>query len=170
MVSLGEGTEPVAGRIEFGESERAKIVSLLGIESLDHFTFDYALDPRRKGRFQLTGELEADLAQRCVVTLEPVVEAVREHVSLECRPEEQIEATAAADAVAQPEDLSEGPPAPIVGNKVDLGALATEILASAINPYPRKPDAAFDWQDPKSTGDAAPASPFAELAKLKTKS
>ena len=35
-------------------------------------------------------------------------------------------------------------PEPLIGNSVDLGLLATEFLILGIDPYPRKPDAAFE--------------------------
>ena len=46
---------------------------------------------------------------------------------------------------------------------IDLGAIATEFLILAIDPYPRKPGAVF--QSP-SAGEPA-AHPFAALAALK---
>ena len=35
-------------------------------------------------------------------------------------------------------------PEPLIGNSVDLGLLATEFLILGVDPYPRKPDAAFE--------------------------
>ena len=55
----------------------------------------------------------------------------------------------------------EDPPDPIVDGKVDLGALAAEFLALALDPYPRKPGAEFAAPEV-----AEPDSPFAELARL----
>jgi hypothetical protein len=56
-------------------------------------------------------------------------------------------------------------PQPLTGGVVDLGALATEFLILAIDPYPRKADAVFAGF---SAGEG-PASPFAALAALKKK-
>ena len=51
-------------------------------------------------------------------------------------------------------------PEPLAGNSVDLGLLATEFLILGIDPYPRKPDAAFE-----APASADPAGhPFAALA------
>ena len=50
-----------------------------------------------------------------------------------------------------------------------LAQLAAEIFASAINPYPRKHGAEFDWRDPKAAASEAESRPFAALAKLKGK-
>ena len=57
-------------------------------------------------------------------------------------------------------------PEPLIGNAVDLGLLATEYFILGIDPYPRKPGAAFDA--PKAAADAA-GNPFAALAALQKK-
>ena len=50
-----------------------------------------------------------------------------------------------------------------MGDRIDLGALATEFLLIGIDPYPRKPDATF--QAPEVEDDST--RPFAALAALK---
>jgi hypothetical protein len=56
----------------------------------------------------------------------------------------------------------EDPPEPLPDGFIDLGALAVEFLALALDPFPRKPGAAFDSADSDET-----PSPFAALAALK---
>jgi hypothetical protein len=48
---------------------------------------------------------------------------------------------------------------------VDLGAVATEFLVLGIDPYPRKPGAAFELPE----GPHREESPFAPLARWKKK-
>jgi hypothetical protein len=55
-------------------------------------------------------------------------------------------------------------PEPLVRDTVDLGGIATEFLVLGIDPYPRKPEAAFE---PPPAEDAPAANPFAALAALK---
>lgn len=167
IVSLGHGDETIEGSIIASDSERAGIAAFLGIAGLEAMRFDYRLEPLRNGRFALTGRLSAKLTQLCVVSLDPVEETIEEEASLECWPEDQIETVATPDAEVEIPSLDEDAPVPIAANGVDIGALAAEILASAINPYPRKQDAAFEWTPPQAEGAAA--NPFAKLAKLKTK-
>ena len=166
VVSLAEFAEPIDGRIEATSQERKQLVELFGIESLESFTFDYKLQPAGTDRAHLSGEIHAELTQLCSVTLEPVQETVDETVSLDCWPQEQIRREDAAAPQADPQALPAEPPAPILNGRVDVGALAAEILASAINPYPRKDGVEFAWDDPKDDGEAL--GPFAELAKLKS--
>jgi hypothetical protein len=56
------------------------------------------------------------------------------------------------------------PPEPLQDGAIDLGAVATEFLILAVDPYPRRPGAVFDAPP---AGDPA-AHPFAALAALKT--
>jgi hypothetical protein len=57
----------------------------------------------------------------------------------------------------------EDAPEPLVGNAIDLGAIATEFLILGLDPYPRRPDVVFETPP---AGDE-PAHPFAALAGLK---
>jgi hypothetical protein len=167
IVHLGDGGKALSGRIDASEAECRALARQFGIQSLASLGFDYRLQPIACERFRLTGRIDARLIQLCIVTLEPVPEHVDEDVTLECWPQAQIEADDSDSAVAPVfGDLPDDPPAPIIDGKIDLGALATEILASAINPYPRKDEAEFVWDDPKDAANPA-SGPFSDLAKWK---
>lgn len=168
MVSLADFADAIGGQIEATAEERNRLAQLFGIESLQSFTFDYTLQLVATDRAHLSGKIHAELTQLCVLTLEPVLERVDEAVSVDCWPQEQIGRDDPDLSQADPQGLPADPPAPIVNGRIDVGALAGEILASAINPYPRKDDAEFTWNDPKDP-DGRASSPFAELAKLKSK-
>jgi len=168
LISLGDFAEPIVGHIEATAEERGRLAVLFGIESLDSFTFDYRLAPVGTDRAHLSGEIRAAVTQLCILTLEPVRETVREAVSLDCLPAKQIGREDAAAPQTDPLGLPPDPPAPIVNGRINVGAVAGEILASAINPYPRKDGAEFAWDDPRQE-DATAFGAFAELAKLKPK-
>lgn len=162
----GEAFESV---VEISEADREKLASFLSIESLDCFSFSYQVIPASGDKFLLTGKIHASLTQLCVVTLEPVDEDIEEDFALECRPENQIKSGAEKAAELSPDAIPADPPVPIVDGCIDIGALAAELLASAINPYPRKEGVEFEWDDPKDETAGERTSPFAELAKLKMK-
>ena len=61
------------------------------------------------------------------------------------------------------EEGDEDPPDLIVDGRIDLGALAAEFLALGLDPYPRKPGAAFEPGEEEAGRD----SPFAALARLR---
>lgn len=136
----------------------ARAAGLLGLARLDA-TFDLT----RHGRdgVRVTGTVSARVRQACVVTLDPVENDIEEDIDLVFVPAREAAAT---DTPASHEVLADAadPPEPLIGGAVDLGAIATEFLILGIDPYPRKPDAAFAAP---SAGDA-PAHPFAALAAL----
>ena len=120
-------------------------------------TADFVL--RKKGpHIRATGVVFGRFTQECILTLEPFETDFREEVdvgfdenpakALELRPEEEA-------------------PDQIVDGIVDLGALAGEFTALALDPYPRKPGAVFEFADKKDVGDDKPA-PFGALADLKS--
>jgi hypothetical protein len=53
-------------------AERAALAAALDILSCDRLDVRYTLKPFGRDRYRLTGTLEADVVQACVVTLEPL--------------------------------------------------------------------------------------------------
>ena len=153
--------------VEASEAERAALAEayhLVGISSLKA-----RLNLAKRGPvIRITGPLKAHLTQTCVVTMEPFESDVEDQIELEFAPPAYVteawERLAQLEASGSTEDLPE-PPDQIVDGKIDLGAIASEALALALDPYPKKPGAEFE-----GPADAAPApdeSPFAVLARLK---
>lgn len=167
IVTPADAGSALQGRLEANAAEREVLAQFNGVASLASLSFAYGLESLPSQRYRLTGEVQAELTQLCGVTLEPVAEHIREAVSLEFWPEHLL-ADAASDPAEPDELLASDPPEALVNGRIDLGQLAAEIFASAINPYPRKPDAEFGWTDPKSA-DAGGLKPFAALAQLKSK-
>src|SRR5262245_61349358 len=156
------------GHIEATPAERVRLAGLFRVEDVASLAFDYRLDALPSRRYRLTGEVTGTLTQLCSVTLEPVVEHIREDVSLEYWPAHLLQG-ADEDRPEAQDPLDSDPPEPLIDGKIDLGQLAAEIFASAINPYPRKEGADFAWQDPKAQAGGDATHPFAGLAKLKPK-
>jgi uncharacterized metal-binding protein YceD (DUF177 family) len=140
------------------EGIRAAIANLAGVDGISRL--EAVLDLARSGRngLRVSGNVSATVRQNCVVTLEPVENALDEAVDLAFTAKPGADATAIDIAV----DASE-PPEILVDGILDLGAIATEFLILGVDPYPRKPGAVFEA--PASTD--AGASPFAGLAALK---
>ena len=102
--------------------------------------------------------------QTCVVTLDPVENEINETIKVDFAPPREGAGSTAdieVDAAASLEEVE-----PLIGNAVDLGLLATEFFILGIDPYPRRPDAAFDA--PKAAADPGNHA-FAGLAALQKK-
>jgi hypothetical protein len=163
-ISLNDGAA-FQGRIEATDVECARLRTLYRIEGLSALHFTYRLAPLSSHRYRLTGDLNAEITQACILTLEPVTEHIQETVSVEFWPADQI---AVADFATLETGLEDEFPEEIVDGKIDVGAFAAEILASAINPYPKKTGVGFEWTDQKDLFDTESSGPFAELGKLRT--
>lgn len=178
IVKSDDASMPLEGQFTASDDERRKLAQFLQIESLERLSVDYRLEPLARGRYQLTGQVTADMTQLCVVTLEPLCAHIGEAIDLAFWPEMQIlnfeaeniaKYEAGDDAVMIGDHLPEDPPEPIINGRIDIGDLAAEILASAIDPYPRKAGIEFEWSDPAEKAGDEQAKPFGALAKLTTK-
>jgi hypothetical protein len=146
-----EGTETL---VEAGPEERAALARDFGLPEIRSLVGRFRLvgSPHR---VQVTGRVTADLAQTCVVTLEPFDAVMEEEVDVDFSAADAFRGTDAEDAEM---------PDPIVNGTIDLGSLAAEFLALGLDPYPRKPGVAFEEPAPQEG-----ASPFAALGRLQNK-
>jgi hypothetical protein len=154
---------PETGRhVELAADARARaaIAKLAGLRDLPRLcaAFDVAL--HGGDGLRVNGRVSATVGQTCVVTLEPIENEIDEEINLVFAPADAPSLVNRGGAEAEAGDDG---PEPLIGGVVDLGALATEFLILAIDPYPRKPGAMFEGS---SIGDGS-TRPFAALAALK---
>jgi hypothetical protein len=144
-----------------GELEEiARTLDLLACRSL---TVRYALTPRGVGHVHLSGTLQAQVEQSCVVTLEPLLNDIAESFSVDYWPETEMPEP--SGGVVDMEDDSELEP--IVGGRIAVGRVVFERLAGAIDLFPRKPGVTFEA--PQEPSGSERESPFAALARIKDK-
>jgi uncharacterized protein len=148
--------------------ERRALAHTLELADLPHLSARYALRPAGRGRYVLSGTLSAEVVQTCVITLEPVTNLIEESFDLEFWPAEQMPEPkdGEIDFAGAPE------PEPVVAGRIEVGRIVFECLASALDPYPRKPGAVFEYAEPATGGaqsDAKQESPFAVLGKRRRK-
>ncbi len=151
-------SEGVEGRIEASADERAQLARRLDLAALDELVFSYQLTPLSRGRFRLTGNWHAEAAQTCGVTLEPIAREFDEDVSIEFWPPEAWERQVAEAGEVAVEPDQEGPEL-IEDGVIDPGRLLEELLAVSLPPFPRRENAALEWEE--TVGKAE--SPFAVL-------
>ena len=164
--------------VEADERERAAVSVAIDVPSIERLKADFTLKPLKNGHVIVTGQMEADVHQICVVTLEPFSVHIEEPVEVEFAPyqegflpaagtrsarDRQVLENAIEDEPASHELEEVDPPDPIVNGRIDLGVLASEFLVLGLDPFPRRPDAVFDFKDPADKEQ----NPFAALASLK---
>jgi hypothetical protein len=143
------------------EAERSALAAALEVEGCEAAGADYTIGALGAGRYRMTGRVRASLAQRCVVSLEPLATRIDEPFEVEFRPPESItpESAAELEVLALPEIE------PIEHGAIAAGRLVFETLLAAVDPYPRKEGAEFDWT--ARAGAEAAKGPFASLSGLK---
>ena len=163
LATVEQGAEKT---IEIDSAERTAIMALLDLVDLEGLRFDYRLREGRGKRVHLTGRLRADVVQTCVVSLDPVPASIDVPVEADFWPPEKIAALhERADDPAQAGEIDW--PEPIEGDTIDLGPLVYETLATALDPYPKKTGAQFEWTDSKQSAETPKNNPFAVLKGLK---
>lgn len=158
----------LSGKLEAAPGEREALAAFFNLAGLDRLTFHYDILPIGRGRLRLTGRLDAELTQTCVVTLEPVAASVSGAVTIEYWPEDALTPRPGSPRQADAGPWDADPPEPIIDGRIDPGQIAAELLSINLDPYPRKPGASFEWRDKESGGSEARShSAFTALAKLK---
>lgn len=143
--------------------ERLAIANSLDIVACDALECVYTIRSLGQGRYRMRGTVKARVTQRCVVTLEPLSQEIAEHFDVEFWPPGTLPDVGDAEV----EVLSVPEIEPIPHGMIEAGRVIGEIVAAALDPYPRKADASLEWQE--DDGAAAPeeSGPFAALKKLK---
>lgn len=159
--TLGEAPRRIA--IEAEEAERAALAARFALVAIDRLAAEAEL-VRDGSEVTAVGRIEAAVTQACVATGAPVEARVNEGFKLAFRPlptadrpDEEIELGESELDVTFYE-----------GGAVDLGEMAAETLALALDPYPRsaKAERALKEAGVKSEEEAGP---FGALAGLRDK-
>lgn len=150
------------------EAERAALARINDLPAV--LSLEAALRARRwRGDgLEVTGELRALVRQTCVVTLDEFDSDVIEPIELRFAPPKEAPKPRSRRHEPEPEAieqnmLDDDPPDPLIGGAVDLGAVVSEFLTLAVDPYPRKPGAEFVEPAPEEEEEDGVVSPFAKL-------
>jgi uncharacterized metal-binding protein YceD (DUF177 family) len=145
--------------------ELIAVAGLLGVTTCERFAVTYTIHGISDGTFRLTGRLRARVVQPCVITLEPVSQDIDEPLSVDYWPADQMPAPdkGEIDLADDDSDIQ-----PMDEGRMDVGLVAFDVVAAAVDLYPRVPGATFEWEDPKAAAETSgKVNPFAVLAKLK---
>lgn len=159
-------TLPRKGRDEAFEADaeaRERLARHLDVRGVDAFAAEAEVMPWRSDGVRIAGRLRATLQQDCVVTLDPLSVEVDEPFEALFVPEgSPLAPRREGDAQLLVDAEGDDPPETFEGDTLDLGAVWTEFLTLAVDPYPRKEGAGIEAGE----GEEKP-SPFAALAALK---
>lgn len=160
----------LALRFDADEAERREIAERLGLLSLEAMTAELVAAPWRREGASLRGRLRATVLQESVVSLEPVRQTIDEPVDLTFVPESSQSAVPARGEAGEIEIDPEGedPPDTLDGDAIDVAGALSEMLALAIDPYPRSASESFASQIAAEPEEERRPSPFAGLSALKT--
>ena len=152
---VGLGPEPFRREIEATPDECRRLAQRFGLIALDRLVAAVTVNRMSSGWIRLEAAFEAEFAQTCVVTLDPVPGAIAQTFSLLYGPSEDV-----------PSDLDcdlEGPVfEPLSGDAIDIGEAVAQELSLALPEFPRQADAVLE---PVTTDDTEDG-PLAALAGL----
>lgn len=143
--------------LEADDAQRAALARAHNLVSVEHFSATLTAHPWRGEGVRVTGKVEADITQACVVTMEPMPARIDEDVEALFVPEGSRLSRAdheGGEIVMEPE--GDDVPEPFTGNRIDIGALAEEFFALGIDPYPRKESATLDVPEEPEDEKAGP--------------
>jgi uncharacterized metal-binding protein YceD (DUF177 family) len=166
---------PVKGltvTLDADDREKAALAAAHGLDKVNSFHAELYLAPWKKQGVRVRGTVRASITQACVVTLEPIDSVVEETVDAVYVPERSRLARVDRDDLGELVLDPEGPDMPetFSGDKLDTGEIAEEFFELGIDPYPRKEGVELPEDLGEKEGESeAPRSPFADLAKLKSK-
>ncbi len=156
------GAAGLAVTVEATPAECAALAQRLAIPAVASLLCRFMLRPGTGGAIEATGTLHARLTRTCVLTLEDFDTDLAEDFVLRFVPEGHESDDPDPE---RPDEIG------YAGESLDLGEVAAEQLALALNPYPRAPGASLpelDGDGPAEGDGAAPApNPFGALAKLR---
>src|SRR6266567_6295085 len=128
-----ESTYPISAEAR----EREALARRFELLSLDRLEAEIRLKRVGGGMIRLTGRLSADVAQACVVSLEPVASALEQDFTVLYGATELDQTV----MVYLESDAAE----PFDGDAIDIGEAVAQQLALALDPYPRAPGVSLEW-------------------------
>lgn len=160
--------------VEPAAADLAAIAEAYQVLAIDRLKAEFVLKPYRKAGVRVVGPISMAVRQTCSVTLEPfdstfVMDVDRAFEPASSRPRrardlnEDGEIEISLDTIDPPDVMMDG--------VLDLGAVICEELALNLDPFPRKPGAAFEGRpeadEPADDEDDRQPSPFAALEGFK---
>jgi hypothetical protein len=160
-----EFRDGASGTLTATAAELTEMARLLDLVVIEEFAFAYRLMIAGEGRLRLSGRLNAKLAQTCVVSLDPLAATLDLPVEIDFWPSALLDSL---ERSTEDTGSLHDWPEPIVHGTIDPGPVLYEVLATSLEPYPKREGASFEWSQPAlSAGESQGTGPFAALKALK---
>ena len=138
-----------------------EFAAALGMLNLSSAKANYRIDRLAGGGYRLHGRVHATGEQACVVSLDPVPADLDEPFDVEFWPDLEAGDGGEDKTILDARDVER-----LENGVSPIGRVVFETISAALDPYPRKDGAEFNWAD-AAASDPEKVSPFAALAKLK---
>ncbi|TIS47654.1 DUF177 domain-containing protein [Mesorhizobium sp.] len=128
------------------ERQRAALAAEYDLLSVESYRAELLVASWKRNGVKVSGRVEADITQACIVTLDPVATHIDEPVEALFLPEQSKLGREGFEGGGEIVLDADGPDSPetFSGDTIDVGALAEQFFGLAIDPYPRKPGASLD--------------------------
>jgi hypothetical protein len=132
--------------IEADAAQRAALAEAHGLLSVEAYRAELLVASWKRNGVKVSGRVEAEITQACIVTLDPVEAHIDEPVEALLLPEDSKLGRQGFEGGGEILLDADGPDSPetFSGDTIDVGALAEQFFGLAINPYPRKSGASLD--------------------------
>ena len=143
-------------RLEADAAQRASLAEAHGLLSVERYVAELLVTPWRRNGVKVSGRVEADITQACVVSLDPVAAHIDEPVEGLFLPQESRRGREGFEGGGEVLLDADGPDSPetFSGDTIDVGALAEQFFGLAIDPYPRRPDVSLGMEDDGEAGES----------------
>ncbi len=138
-----------------------RIARALGLDALISLEANMRISPWLDGA-EVHGRWIAVVVQTCGVTLEPFESRLAGDFTIRAVPSGSAALGSSQEQELELDPEADDPPDEMVNERLPLGAYVVEDVSLAVDPFPRKPGAAFEAPDA-----ASEPSPFAVLSQLK---
>lgn len=119
-------------QIEATEAERIALAKRYDVLSVNRLVADITIKPQGSDLFQVAYKIDAEVVQACGVSLVPVTQTIQE------ADEELL--TTDAEALTPLDEATAWDNVPtelIAGDRIDYGEIVAQVIALAIDPFPR---------------------------------
>lgn len=126
--------------IEATDDERARLAHRFALPSIAHLKAKCVLkkqSQKERGDYKLLVQMDAEVSQRCVMTLEEVSESINEEFSIIFQID-QSEDDGNVESKEVDIDVEEDDVEIIKNTEIDIGEFIAEYLSLSLNPYPRQ--------------------------------